>query len=147
MHDSDQININSFSKALSTTERMESMENANEVTSEMPSTNSGQGNKLPIIGFILMLAGPIILLLAGFFTETFGYVPEIAANIIAWTAIILPGIGAIISIVSLFKWKKIGKRGRALAIVTVIMCNPFFYFIYLVMCGISSKTLAGLSWM
>lgn len=106
-----------------------------------------QQSKAPIIGFILMLVGPAILMIAGFLTEKIGYVPEIVANIIAWTAMALPGIGAVISIVMLFKWKIMGNLGRALALVTVIMCNPFFYFAYFVMCGIASSTLAGLSWM
>jgi len=126
-------------------ERMENMENTNIV--ETPSTSVFQQNKAPIIGFILMLAGPAIIMIAGFLTDTFGYISEIAANIISWTAIALPGIGAVICIVMLFRWKKTGKLGRALSIVTVIMCNPFFYFIYLFMCGIASKTMAGLNWM
>ena len=122
------------------------MENANRI--EMPSAGTfRQKNKASIIGFILMLSGPAILIIAGFLTEAYGYVPEIAANIITWTAMGLPGIGAIVSIIMLFKWKKTGKPGRALAIVTVIMCNPFFYFIYFVICGMAKSTLAGLNWM
>ncbi len=123
------------------------MENTNAVTPDVESANLPQENKTAIIGFIFMLAGPMILVLAGVLTDIFGNIPEIAANIVSWTAMALPGIGAVISIVTLFRWKKLGKVERALSIVTVIMCNPFFYFIYFVMCSIASKTLAGLSWM
>jgi len=121
------------------------MENTN--TPEILATNIFQRNKFAVIGFILMLAGPGMLMLAGFLTSTLGYVSAIIANIISWTAIILPGIGAVMSIVSLVRWKKTGTVGRALAIVTVVMCNPFFYFYYFIICVISSSTLAGLSWM
>lgn len=123
------------------------MENINTVTPENQSVSSVRNNKAPIIGFILMLAGPIILLLAEFLTKLIGYIPIIAANIISWTAIILPAIGVVISIVTFFRWKKTGKLGRALSIVTVIMCNPFFYFLYFFICVIAGNTLAGLSWM
>ena len=121
------------------------MENIN--TPEISSVNIFQRNKLPVIGFILMLLGPGILMLAGFLTSTLGYAPVIIANIIAWTVIILPGIGAVMSIISLVRWKKTGKLGRALTIVTVVMCNPIFYFYYFIICVIASSTLAGLSWM
>lgn len=122
------------------------MENTNTIVSETP-PSSIQKNKLPILGFALMLGGPLILLLAGGVTEFFGYIPEIAANIISWTAIILPGIGVVLSIITLFRWKKTGKLGRALALITVIMCNPVFYYTYLFLCLIASRTLAGLLWM
>jgi len=121
------------------------MENAS--TTEMPSANIVQNNKVPIIGFVLMLAGPVILILAGLFTEALGCLPRTAANIVSYVTMFLPGIGAVICIVTLFRWKKTGKLGRSLAVVTVIMCNPFFYFFYFFICAISSSTLAGLSWM
>ena len=123
------------------------MENASINAPEISLASAEQKNKISIIGFILMLAGPAILTLAGLFTGAFGYLPNMAANIVSLVSIILPGIGAVISIVSLFRWKKTGKLGRSLAVVTVVMCNPFFYFFYLIFCAISSNTLAGLSWM
>jgi hypothetical protein len=106
-----------------------------------------ENNKASITGFILMLAGPAILLLAGLLTDTFGYLPETAANIISYVALFLPGIGAVLCIITLFRWKKTRKLGRSLAVVTVVMCNPIFYFFYYFICAISSNTLAGLSWM
>ena len=106
-----------------------------------------ENKKAPIIGFALMLAGPGILILAGFFTEIFGYVSKTAADAIMWAAIIIPGIGAVLSVFSLVLWKKTGNLGRALSIVTVIMCNPIFYFVYLLICGVASRTLADLAWM
>ena len=108
---------------------------------------SVQKNKLSVIGFILMLSGPLVLLLASLTQKLFGDLSEILANIISWTAMIVPGIGAVICIICLFSWKKLMPHSRALSIVTVIMCNPFFYYIYLFICAISSKTLAGLNWM
>ena len=123
------------------------MENTNNGAFEMPSANIAKNNKAAIIGFILMLAGPAILILAGLFTGAFGYLPRTAASIVSYVTMFLPGIGAVICIVTLFRWKKIGKLGRSLAVVTVIMCNPFFYYIYFIICAISSSTLAGLSWM
>ena len=104
-------------------------------------------NKRSIIGFLLMLVGPAVLFLAGFISYIFGYFPEIVANIIAWGAFILPGIGVVFSIISLCNWKRAGHLSRALSIVTVVICNPLFYYLYFFVCGISSNTLAGLSWM
>jgi hypothetical protein len=111
------------------------------------SESTTQNNKAPFIGFILMLAGPAILILAGLVTGAFGYLPRTAANIVSYVTMFLPGIGAVVCIVTLFRWKKTGKLGRSLAVVTVVMCNPFFYFFYFFICAISSSTLAGLSWM
>ena len=119
------------------------MENTNETVSK----NIFQLNKIPIMGFIFMLAGPTIMMIAGFITSKLGDMHRIAANITAWTAVIIPGIGFFISAVYLSKWKTIGKLGRALAIVTVIMCNPIFYLWYVGICMVMSSTLAGLSWM
>ena len=113
---------------------------------EMPSRNSFERNKLPIIGFISMIAGPGILMFAGFLTDIFGPFPVIIANIIVWTAILLPGIGVVISIISLVKWRKTGKLGCALAIVTCIMCNPLFYLYYFIICLFSINALAGIAW-
>ena len=124
------------------------MENTNSIIHENQSKGIiAQKNKLAIIGFLFMLAGPAVLFLAVFLTNKFGIIPKYAADIISWIAIILPAIGTAISIFSLVRWKKTGIVGRSLAIVTVVMCNPFFYFGYYFMCGIASYTLAGLSWM
>jgi len=121
--------------------------NADIIQETKPKEIAVKQNKTAIIGFLFMLAGPAVLLLAVFLTNKFGRIPEIAANIISWAAAILPVIGIVISIISLVKWRKTGITGRALAIVTVIMCNPLFYLYYLIDCLIASSTLAGLSWM
>ena len=126
---------------------MDNIENNTVIEDEEWIVNLTKNNKLADIGFILMLAGPAIILIADLLTGSIGTVSEITANIICWIAIVLPGIGAVLSIISLFMWKKTGTRGHAFAIITVIMCNPFFYFVYIVICGMASKTLAGLSWM
>ena len=103
--------------------------------------------KCPVIGFCLMLAGPAMLFLAGSYVNTFGYFSATVASIVSLTAMILPGVGAVFAIISFWQWKKTKVLGRALSIVTVIMCNPLFYLYYILICGISSSTLAGLSWM
>ena len=98
-------------------------------------------------GFFLMLAGPMLLILAGLCQNSIGDFAKNIAYIIAWAAVILPGCGFAISIVSLFRWKKIGMIGRVLSIVTVVICNPIFFFFYFIVCMLASSTLAGLSWM
>ena len=114
---------------------------------DIPQVLMVRKNKLAITGFVLMVVGPLILLIAGQLQGQIGNFSEFVSNFIMWSAIIFPGVGAIISIVSLFLWNKTGNLGHALSIITLIMCNPFFFFIYYVMCAISSKTLAGLPWM
>ena len=104
-------------------------------------------NKLAVIGFSLMLAGPATLFLSDLIQNLTGNFPEIIALIIMITAIILPIAGVVLGIISLVLWKKSGIIGRVLSIVTVTMCNPFFLLIYIFICGISGSTLAGLSWM
>ena len=106
-----------------------------------------QNNRMPVTGFLFMLAGPTILVITGLLTGTFGFLSETVAGIVSWTAIILPGIGVVISIVSLARRNKAGKLGRSLAIVTLVMCNPFFYAFYFFICIIAGNTLAGLGWM
>ena len=91
-----------------------------------------------------MLAGPAILILAGVFTSWFGYFSGTVAAIIAGIAIILPGVGAVINgIVLLFFREETGVLGFALAIITVVMCNPLFFLIYYVICLSVSRNLAG----
>jgi len=104
-------------------------------------------NKLAVIGFSLMLAGPAILISAFLLQNLAGNFPKIIADIIMWITLVLPGIGAVLCIISLVLWKRTGNIGRSLSIVTVVMCNPVFYFVYLIICGIAGNTLAGLSWM
>ena len=99
------------------------------------------------IGFLLMLSGPAFLLLANLIHSMVGDFSELVANIIMWIALIPPAIGGLACFGRLFSWKNIDSLERALSIVTTIICNPFFYFIYFVICGISKSTLAGLSWM
>lgn len=120
------------------------MENNNTSMSATVSMSIRQNNKAAIIGFVLMLAGPVILTFARF--GLLGDLSKILAITISSIAVILPGIGAGISIRSLFHWKETGKLGRALAIVTVIMCNPFFYFYYFGYCYIAGRTMAGILW-
>lgn len=100
--------------------------------------------KLAIIGFILMLSGPILLCLMGMIPWT---LPKVIAFAIMWITIALPGIGAILSIISIVLSKKSGKTAHALTIVTLIMCNPVFYLIYAFICSIAGNILAGIPWM
>jgi len=89
-----------------------------------------------------MLATPIVLFLSGSYTELFGY--SIVTDIILWIAAILPVAGLVVGVRSLFRKKEIGKLGYALAIVTVIMCNPLFCLIYFVIVVMVSRDFAGL---
>ena len=100
--------------------------------------------KLAIIGFILMLSGPAVLYLSGLISVT---LPKFAADFIMWITIILPGIGSVLSIISLVLCKRTGRTSHVLSIITLVMCNPFFYFIYVFICTIMGNTLAGISWM
>jgi uncharacterized membrane protein len=94
-----------------------------------------------------VLAGPAILILADIFTSHFGHFSDAIAQIVVWTAAILPGIGSIICYIVLIRlWKRTKKLGRALAIVTAIMCNPLFYLIYIIICSIMVMDLAGHVW-
>jgi len=52
------------------------MENAKINAPEISTVSTGQKNKMSIIGFILMLAGPAILILASLLAESFGYLPR-----------------------------------------------------------------------
>lgn len=110
-------------------------------------TSDIRRNKLPVIGFALMLAGPVILVLAALFQDWQGDFSEFIAYAIMAIAIILPGSGFVISIISLRLWKKMGAWDRALSIVTAIMCNPFFLLYYCFICLVAGLSLAGLSWM
>jgi hypothetical protein len=114
------------------------METANET--EQPKKPSAPKNKLAIIGFICMAAGPALLL---FLEQLHRWIGHFPASIAVSIAIFLPGCGAVISIISLIL-RKSGKLGRALSIVTLIMCNPFFYAYYIFICAIMTSTLAGL---
>jgi hypothetical protein len=116
-----------------------------EITSEAERSGepSSPKNRLAIIGFAFMLAGPALIIFAGLLQNWTGDFHKISALIIAWTSVVLPGIGAVISIVSLIL-RKSGKLGKALSIVTLIMCNPFFYYYYFFICMVMGITLAGL---
>ena len=108
------------------------------------STVAAQRNTLPMIGFLCMLAGPAILFLAGILVQWLGRLPLAAASIVSWMALLLPAAGVVLSWVSLARWKHIRTPGRALAIVTIVMRNPFFYIVYFALCALSRYDLAGL---
>jgi len=107
------------------------------------------GKKLAIIGFLLMLAGPVFLVLTRttifyFYSISFFRVLSV---ILTWLAILLPATGAVFCIVSLVRCKKTGEPINALSIVPIAMCNPFFYFMYFVICSLYGNPLAGISMM
>lgn len=68
-------------------------------------------NKLGIAGFIFMLAGPAILILADVFHNNFGDFSEFIANAIMWICLALPAIGAVCCIICLFFWKQANAWG------------------------------------
>ena len=104
-------------------------------------------SKLGITGFALVAAGPLLLLLANTLQQTAGDFPRWLANAVSWVCLLLPAAGFVVSVVSLFRWKKSGILGRALSLSAVIICNPFFYLCYAFFCLTASSTLAGLNWM
>lgn len=93
-----------------------------------------------------MLCGPVVLVIPTLI-DAIGNVPTALAYVFAGVAIILPGIGAIHSIISLLNGKELDKIGRALAIITIIMCNPLFYRFYLGICIAGRYGLARMSFM
>jgi hypothetical protein len=97
-------------------------------------------------GFFLMLGGPCVLVIPTFI-DFIGYVPDVFAVIFSGAAIILPGIGAILCIASLIKGKLLDKTGRALSIITIVMCNPLFYLVYMAICSAGGHGLAQMSFM
>ena len=116
-----------------------------ETLPEISDDSVAKKNKLAGIGFACMLAGPAILILASIFTSMFGDMSQTAADIVAWTAAIPPGIGFLIGCIVLVVpslRKKTGKLGLAFANITVIMCNPIFYLFYLIICDITAAGLA-----
>jgi hypothetical protein len=104
-------------------------------------------NNLPLIGFLIMLSGFAIVIVEIILYNIIGTINSDIGNIITWVTIVLPGVGAVLCIISLFRWKKISLTGQVLSVITVVMCNPWFYMVYFVICSITRDTLAGLSWM
>lgn len=103
------------------------------------------GSRLAVLGFIFMLAGPILLSAAQFVFNVFGIVfNTVFANIYVGICAVLPCAGFITGIVSLCFWKRTKILSRALGIVTVIMANPFFLMFYIFICALSGMTLANL---
>ena len=117
----------------------------NPATNNLPEIPLPLSQKFSVIGFILMILGPSILILTGIFAGTLNLVlSKVIAFTIMWIAIILPGIGVILSIISLVLCSKSGRSKHALSIVTLLACNPVFYIYYLVICLMTGNGLAGL---
>ncbi len=102
-----------------------------------------------LIGFILMLLGPIILLALGWLLwPIVNDFSEFTLLAIINICLFLPGIGAILSLISLIiNKKKEHPSYRMLSFVTLIMCNPFFYFYYFFICSVMRFSVAGIPWM
>ena len=109
-----------------------------------PETPVKRKNTLAIIGFCLMLAGPAILITASQFFHWKWTFPVVVADIIAWTAFLLPVAALVIGIVSLTRWRRTSVLGRALSVVTVVICNPVFLAAYFFFCMLSIVILANL---
>lgn len=113
---------------------------------ENKKANKSSADKLARRGFFLLLGGPLVFLIPTLISFITG-VPQILAMIFSGIAIILPGVGAILSIISLVKGKELDKTGRALAIITIVMCNPLFYLVYFSICNVGGYGLASMSFM
>ena len=61
-----------------------------------------------------------------------------------WAAVFLPGIGAVMCIISLFAWRQLGKLRRVLSIFTIAMCNPIFYYLYVLAISFTGAALESL---
>ena len=107
------------------------------------------GKKLAVIGFFLMLAGPVTLIPArnlGYSFPDYSFFGIVSIIITAIT-FLLPAAGAVLCIIHLVRCKKTGERKNPLSIITLVMCNPFFYFIYFVVCAFLGSPLTGLAMM
>lgn len=113
-------------------------------TIDHSSISSASGSKMALIGFVLMLIGPAMLFLSGYIPWI---LPKAIAYTIMWIMIVLPATGAVLSIVSLRLCKKEKRSVHPLSVITLVMCNPLFYFLYFFICGIMGDTLAGIPWM
>ena len=119
-------------------------ENLSTTEIDSASVSFARKNRLALVGFSLMIAGPLTLLIAGLVQQQIGYFIDFAAIITIWTAILLPIIGAGISVISLVMWKKIGIVGRVVSIVTVlIVCNPIVFVTYYAFCAFGGSRLAA----
>ena len=101
-------------------------------------------NVLPKIGFVLFSFGPIFIFTMNIFSFEFSV---LLANLIMWISIITPGIGAVLCLISAFKWRELSDNSKGYSIIIFVMCNPVFYFLYFVFCQLIRGTLAGFSLM
>ena len=99
---------------------------------------------LALIGFLLVLAGPVVLYGSQFLISALGRVPILLAQGIIGIAGLLPSAGAVLGIISLCFWKESSKLGRAFSIVTVILCNPAFAVFYMGLCFNSYYEIAAM---
>jgi drug/metabolite transporter (DMT)-like permease len=98
-------------------------------------------------GFFLMLGGPALLLFASLFYRTLARLPEFISLIIGGIAFFLPLVGVILCIKAFKHRDQLFKVERAIAIITFVMCNPLFYFVYFFICYVSGFALGGSSLM
>jgi drug/metabolite transporter (DMT)-like permease len=94
-------------------------------------------------GFFLMLGGPAVLLVASLFYRSLARLPEFISLIIGGIAFFLPLVGVILCIKAFKHRDQLFKAERALVIITFVMCNPLFYFVYFFICYVSGFALGG----
>jgi uncharacterized membrane protein YozB (DUF420 family) len=126
----------------------ESLDNPKELSS-ITETTKPIHQKLAIIGLTVFFAGPIVMIISGFLPSI---LPDRQAiymfgGALGWIAFVLPAIGCIISIISVVMCKKSKVPMHGSAIGVIVMCNPIFYYIYFIMCGLTGYGLAGLAMM
>jgi threonine/homoserine/homoserine lactone efflux protein len=126
------------------------MEDQNENSSLEDQNDSIDYSKTARKAFYTMLAGPAVLLVWSLIFPIVSKTSTVAGDIvflifaliIAGIAFFLPLAGLINAIRSLWHKDELDKTGRALAIITCVMCNPLFYFFYFFVClagGISGE--------
>lgn len=90
-------------------------------------------NTLSIIGFCLLLAGPALLAFA-VWRRGIETLSQATMDTLAVVAFALPIAGTTAAHTALDRWKGTGWFGRILSIITVVLCNPFFFIIYMLFC-------------
>ena len=104
-------------------------------------------DKLAIVGAALAVAGPLLLVITSIFCH-YGSMSDFVALLLRWIVFGMPVLAFVIAIICLTRWKKnLGDGSKVIAIVTVVLCNPFFLYIYYLICYISTASFAGQNWM
>lgn len=111
-----------------------------EKTSKQP---TGEKNKMPLVGAGLTVAGPLILCIIAI-VGRYDSISDLSAVVLQLVTFGFPVAGLVIAILCVSKWRNMISIGfKTVAIITIVLCNPFFLFIYYIICAMSTGSLAG----